>query len=145
MGDRYHPFVTRMYSHVIRMVLVCTRMSLYVRMTFIYHSHVLVCHMSLVPDFTMNQSISDCNWTRTQNLLVRKRTLNHLAKGVSVRLRTKWFWVRVQLRSLKLKLRFRACFEKGIPWHLGNYSVWIHSETCTWHDKNKQSLILWFT
>ena len=22
----------------------------------------------------------DCNWTRTQNHLVRKRTLNHLAK-----------------------------------------------------------------
>ena len=25
-------------------------------------------------------SLSDCNWTRTQNYLVRKRTLNHLAK-----------------------------------------------------------------
>ena len=25
-------------------------------------------------------SLSDCNWTRTQNHLVRKRTLNHLAK-----------------------------------------------------------------
>ena len=24
--------------------------------------------------------LSDCNWTRTQNHLVRKRTLNHLAK-----------------------------------------------------------------
>ena len=24
--------------------------------------------------------VSDCNWTRTQNHLVRKRTLNHLAK-----------------------------------------------------------------
>ena len=29
----------------------------------------------------------DCNWTGTQNHLVLKRTLNHLAKG----LRTKWF------------------------------------------------------
>ena len=45
-------------------------------------------------------ALSDCNWTRTQNHLVRKRTLNHLAK----------FWVRVQLQSLKLQISrlFRA-------------------------------------
>ena len=42
------------------------------------------------------------NWTRTQNHLVHKRTLNHLAKWLSVRLRTKWFWVQAQLQSLKL-------------------------------------------
>ena len=36
--------------------------------------------------------LSDCNWTRTQNHLVLKRTLNHLARWLSVRLRTKWFW-----------------------------------------------------
>ena len=41
--------------------------------------------------------LSDCNWTRTQNHLVLKRTLNHLAKlaslakWLSFRLRTKWF------------------------------------------------------
>ena len=37
---------------------------------------------------------SDCNMTRTQSHLVRKRTLNHLVsltKWLSVRLRTKWF------------------------------------------------------
>ena len=28
--------------------------------------------------------LSDCNWTRTQNLLVRKWTLNHLPKWLSV-------------------------------------------------------------
>ena len=28
----------------------------------------------------MNRGIRDCNWTRTHNHLVRKRTLNHLAK-----------------------------------------------------------------
>ena len=27
--------------------------------------------------------ISDCNWTRTQNLLFLKRTLNYLAKLIS--------------------------------------------------------------
>ena len=41
-------------------------------------------------------SLSDCNWTRTQNHLVCKQTLNHL----NVHLRTKWFWVRVQLQPL---------------------------------------------
>ena len=46
----------------------------------------------------------DCNWTRTQNHLVLKRTLNHSAKWLSVRLRTKWFWVRVQLQSLHLQI-----------------------------------------
>ena len=35
--------------------------------------------------------------------------------------------------------RFRACFEQGVPWHSGNYRVWIHSETRTWHDNNIQS------
>ena len=56
-------------------------------------------------------SLSDCNWSRTQNDLVRKRTLNHLVKLISfakwlrVRLRTNWFWVRVQLR---LSVRFRT-------------------------------------
>ena len=35
-----------------------------------------------------------------------------------------------------LNFRFRACFEQGVPWHSGNYRVWIHSETRTWHDKN---------
>ena len=38
-----------------------------------------------------------------------------------------------------LKFRFRACFEQGVPWHSGNYRMWIHSETRTWHDKNIQS------
>ena len=36
--------------------------------------------------------------------------------------------------------RFRACFEQGVPWLSGNYRVWIHSETRTWHEKNIQSL-----
>ena len=46
-------------------------------------------------------SLSDCNWTRTQNHLVRNRTFNHLAKWLGVCLRTKWFWVWVQLQSHK--------------------------------------------
>ena len=42
-----------------------------------------------------------------------------------------------------LKFRFCACFEQGVPWHSGNYRVWIHSETRTWHDKNIQSNVLY--
>ena len=30
--------------------------------------------------FTLDPNLNDCNWTRTQNHLVRKRILNHLAK-----------------------------------------------------------------
>ena len=47
--------------------------------------------------------LSDCNWTRTQNHLVLKRTVS-LAKWLSVRLRTKWFWFQVQLESLNLQI-----------------------------------------
>ena len=53
-------------------------------------------------DLVYLRNPSDVNWTRTQNHLDRKRTLNHvasLAKWLSVRLRTKWFWLRVQLQS----------------------------------------------
>ena len=35
------------------------------------------------------------------------------------------------------------CFEQGVPWHSDNYRVWIHSETCTWRDKNIQSNALY--
>ena len=46
-------------------------------------------------------SLSDFNLTRTQNHFVRKRTLNHFTQLNKFRLRTKWFWVRVQLQSTK--------------------------------------------
>ena len=42
---------------------------------------------------------SDSNWTWTHNHLVRKRTLNHLAKlasldkWLSIRLQTRWLWL----------------------------------------------------
>ena len=52
-------------------------------------------------------SLSDCNRARTQNHLLRKWTLNHLAslaKWLSVHLRTKRFSVRVQLQSPKLQI-----------------------------------------
>ena len=55
-------------------------------------------------------SISDSNVIWTHNHLVRKRTLKHLVKPVrlakwfSVRLRTKWLWVRIVLLLLKINI-----------------------------------------
>ena len=73
---------------------------------------------------------SDCNWTRTQNHLVLKRTLNHLAKL------TKWL-------SCVLSTYLYGAFDcMYLSCHVcvsGNYEVWIHSETRTWHDKYIQS------
>ena len=38
-----------------------------------------------------------------------------------------------------LTFRFSNCFKEGFPWHSGRHGMWIHSETCTWLDKNIQS------
>ena len=57
-----------------------------------------------------NHFLPDSNEIRTHNHLVCKRQLKHLAKlaslakWLSVRLRTKWLWVRILLLSLKLQI-----------------------------------------
>ena len=84
----------------------------------------------------------DCNWSRTHNHLVHKRTLNHLANWTVwlngwvffYELNGCWF----ENSCSYLNFRFRACFEQGVLWHSGNYRVWTHPETRTWHDKNIQ-------
>ena len=65
-------------------------------------------------------SLSDCNWIRTHNHLVRKGTLNHLAKladlakWLSVRLRTKRSWILAQLQSLTAgRWQFNSRHKKG--------------------------------
>ena len=43
--------------------------------------------------------------------------------------------------NIKLSLSVneaRAFFEQGVPWHWGNYRMYIHSETRMWHDNNIQ-------
>ena len=67
-----------------------------------------------------------CCWTRTQNHLVLKRTLNHSSP------------VAVTSPS-----DFAPASSKGVPWHSDNYRLWIHSEMRTWHDKNIQSSIIY--
>ena len=44
-----------------------------------------------------------------------------------------------------LNYGFCACFKQEVPWHSGNYRVWVHSETRTWHDRNIQSILLMIT
>ena len=117
--------------------------------------------------------LNDCgsNGTQTHNHLVRKGTLNHLAKlakwsscVVSTYLYGAfdcmfsqhssiiwpvwlhdWVFVyelsgyRFESSCSLLNFRYRVCFEQQFPWHSGNYRVWIHSESRTWHDKNMQS------
>ena len=98
-----HPYVTRMYSYVILMSFICTRMS------SIWHSYVLVCHpyvtricsyvirMSLVCGLTMNRSgspffcsiilkcmlnnvllfITWLKWVQCTNIFKRSQGLTH--------------------------------------------------------------------
>ena len=83
--------------------------------------------------------LSDCNWARTQNHLVRKRTLSHLASLASRVFVYELSDSGFESSCSHLNFRFSACYEQGVPWHSANYSVWIHSKTRTWHDKNIQS------
>ena len=82
--------------------------------------------MNLFFLFQIFQLLIFCNWTRTQNNLVLKRTLNHLAKLTT--------------------FRFRACFEQGVPWRSGNYRVSIHFENAyvTWQEHTVLVLFQFF-
>ena len=42
-----------------------------------------------------------------------------------------------------LRFRFYACVKQGVPWHSGNYRMWIHSETFTLHDNILLTLTSW--
>ena len=65
-------------------------------------------------------SLSDCNWTRTQNHLVYKRTLNHSTKLA------KWL-------SCALITCLYGTFD--CMWLSCQYGVWIHCETyVTWQE-----------
>ena len=84
----------------------------------------------------------DCMFLSLSRKRFKVNPHSSLAKWLSVCLRTKWLWVRVMLQlnlQFHLNFRFRACFEQGVPWDSGNYGVWIHSETRTWHDMTLQS------
>ena len=44
----------------------------------------------------------------------------------------------IEYRCSNLNFWFCTSFEKGFPWHSGNYTVWINSETCTWNKKKSK-------
>ena len=81
-------------------------------------------HIFLITSFIITRLLSDCIGTRTHNHLVCKQT-----RSLS---QTKSSLIFRQLQSVD------STIECGVPWHSGNYRVWIHSETHTWHDKNIQ-------
>ena len=54
-----------------------------------------ISRISLLETCAISKVLSNCNGNRTHNHLGRKRKLSHLAKLASVRLRTKWLWVRL--------------------------------------------------
>ena len=82
--------------------------------------------------------LSDGNGIRNHNHLVCKQTLSHLPK---MELSGCGF----ESLCCHLNFRYCTCFEQGNPWHSGNYRVWIHSKTRTWHDKNMQSFRFYFS
>ena len=122
------------------------------RTSFRVNPHSIVCvnvKELLARSRCHNWSLSDSQEVRTHNHLVRKRTLNHLAKlakwlscvvnsylygafdsmllschvkmteWLSVRLRTKWLWVWISLLSLK---PFKASASWSIVWSGRNFS-----------------------
>ena len=71
---------------------------------------------SLLKEGAKSEVLSDCNWTRTNNHLVRKRTHDHLV------FINKQF-VKEHFVNEHFNFRFRACFEQGVSWHSGNYRM----------------------
>ena len=74
---------------------------------------------------------SDRSGIRTHSHIIRKRTLDHLAELVRVRLMVEWFflngWVFIyeltgcgfESCSCHLNFKYRACFEQQVPSHPG--------------------------
>ena len=60
------------------------------------------------------------------------------AKWLSVRLQTSGCGF--ESNCCHLHFRFRACFEQGVPWHSGNYRLWIYPKTGAWHDDWNQEI-----
>ena len=85
---------------------------------------------------------SDCKGIQTHNHLVRKWTLNHLAKVTNLVNGLVFVYelsgCGLESRCSHFNFRYCGCFVQGIPWHSGNYRVWIHSKTRTWHNNNIQ-------
>ena len=89
--------------------------------------------------------LSDCNWTRThtQPFSQTSKMIELYCEYLSVRCIWVYFLV---MSSTSFRVNphyivdwYCSCFEQGVPWHSGNFRVWIHPEPHSWHDKNIQS------
>ena len=117
------------------------------RTSFIVNSHSIVClNVKALLAWSRRHiwRLSDSNEIRTYNKLVRKQTLNYvaklasLAKWLSVRLRTKQLWVQISLLSLKLQilrllrarmsLKFRQTVECGVTLKLVRDMIITYSQ-----------------
>ena len=87
---------------------------------------------------------SDCNWTRSHSHLIRKRTPNYLAKLaklaslaklLSVRLQTKWLWVRVQAQLFKLKISRPLWARSSLTFRQLKSVVSIWNAYVTWQER----------
>ena len=79
--------------------------------------------MFIVTFFSLLQSVLSKNPMKREKLILDDRE-----KRIEVTSVTSTIWISW--------LCCHACFEQGVPWHLGNQSLQIHSKTCTWHDNN---------
>ena len=126
MRHKFFFFSKRMKTiQTLKIILTCILLSCHVRVSEWIHP------LSTVRN---GHSYAPYKYVLTTQL----NRLASLAKWLSVWLWTKWLWVRVQLQSLKLQISRLLWARRFLT--LGNYRVWIHSETRTWHDNNRTDI-----
>ena len=99
---------------------------------------------------------SSSNFVNAPDRYVLKTQLNHLAslaKWLSVRLRTKWLWVRIPLLSLKLQiwrllwarsfLTFRQTIERGFTLKVVRDMIITYSQMHLTDQYSQHSSIIW--
>ena len=123
-------FCTQVFISPFTLVCFIIAVNIYYHYTFHLHT------WNFFPLWHSNKKwkYCDCNWTGTQDHLVCKWTLNYFAKMV-------WPNDRVFIYELSGCGFDSSCSHKNfsfskqeVPWHSGNYRVWIHSEMCMWDD-----------
>ena len=77
----------------------------------------------------MNRAI--INTLKTLHEKYKNNRKNHTKNSLSFIAAQSSEQLVIQPSCNHLNFRFRACLEQGVPWHSGNYRVWIHSETRT--------------
>ena len=122
---------------------------LLLKQVFLFYTLVDV-YIPLSPRFSSKSSISFIysvfEWPQLDSKYVLRRSYTNIQPVWSNRCVFVWELSGSYSKSTwsHLTFRFCACFEHRVLWHSGNYTVWIHSETRTWHGKNIQSFLFLF-